>query len=91
MLLPSFITQGIPYDYCSVMHYQSFANSKNGSLTMVPKSSIVPPDILGGEKIPTPNDYLHVNLLYCVGNRNMHKHVTIQIYIARLMLNFAYY
>ena len=77
-------TQGIPYDYASIMHYSASELSKNGQFTIVPILDTVPPDTLGSSITPTPFDYLHVNLLYCGGKRAAHKHLQLH------MNTFAY-
>lgn len=61
------ISQGLPYDFESVMHYTSKASSKNGRSTLLPKDSNIPPQLLGNAQVPTTYDYLHINLLYCGG------------------------
>ena len=60
-------SQGIPYDYLSIMHYSAFDKSKNGRMTIKPVNSSVSPDVLGSAPSPTPYDYLHIKLTYCEG------------------------
>ena len=78
-ILPEYISQGIPYDYASIMHYTASEFSKNGQFTIVPINNSVSPDILNSAITPTPYDYLHVNLLYCGGKRAIHKHKYVAI------------
>ena len=66
-IIPQAISQGIPYDYASIMHYSASGISKNGQFTIVPIIDTVSPDGLSTAITPTPFDYLHVNLLYCGG------------------------
>ncbi len=37
--MPNTQTFGLPYDYDSIMHYDSYAFSKNGKATMEPKQA----------------------------------------------------
>ena len=60
-------TQGVPYDYASIMHYDEFEGSKNGKRVIVPLGIIPEGVILGQVEYPSEYDYLHVNLLYCKG------------------------
>ena len=60
-------TQGVPYDYASIMHYGEFTSSKNGQRTILPLGNITQQVFLGQSQYPTEYDYLHVNLLYCKG------------------------
>lgn len=57
-------TQGLPYEYSSIMHYDSKMFSENGEATILPK---VPNATMGTSRRPTQLDYLHINLLYCDG------------------------
>ena len=59
-------TQGVPYDYYSIMHYRAISSSKNGVLTILPLRNILS-DEVGGKHLPTEYDYLHLNLRYCEG------------------------
>lgn len=63
--------QGVPYDYHSVMHFDSLQYSLDGTTpTIIPLFSHAHPDILGQADSPTHYDYLHVNILYCGGERH---------------------
>ena len=61
------ISQGIPYDYLSIMHYKAYAASKNRRLTIQPVNSSMSLEVLGSAPSPTSFDYLHINLAYCEG------------------------
>ena len=65
--LDKLITQGVPYDYKSIMHYECFAATKNYHHVMRPLTLEVTPQDLGSAALPTDYDYLHINLLYCPG------------------------
>ena len=67
-ILDELITQGVPYDYYSIMHYEYFAASKNNLPTMLPLNPNIRPKDLGSASLPTEYDYLHINLLYCQGD-----------------------
>uniref|UniRef100_A0A0M3JCS5 Metalloendopeptidase n=1 Tax=Anisakis simplex TaxID=6269 RepID=A0A0M3JCS5_ANISI len=57
---------GTPYDYKSVMHYDSTAFSKNGQPTIEPKASGTK---LGQREGFSQNDIKKINILYeCDGN-----------------------
>ena len=60
-------TQGIPYDYRSVMHYGSHAFSRNGQPTIRPIRSDVNIRDLGQRRGFSENDVRHVNALYNCG------------------------
>ena len=58
-------TQGIPYEYSSVMHPGYFAFAKRKI------STIVPLKIKGHmscNAYPTAHDLLHLKIMYCAGN-----------------------
>ena len=58
-------TQGVPYDYSSIMHYRANAFSTNQQPTIEPKNSSVPLDSLGQRDGFSLRDLQHVNTLYC--------------------------
>ena len=57
-------TQGLPYDYKSVMHPNMFAFGGGSSKTIVPLMAI---GRLSIGPYPTAVDMLHLNFLYCGG------------------------
>ena len=57
-------TQGLPYDYKSVMHYRPTSYTFPTISPIDYKISIY---MLGASDVPTSTDYLHINLLYCRG------------------------
>ena len=61
-------SQGVPYEYSSLMHYKADAYSSNGHYTILPLTN-VPITVLGESDLPTKFDYLHINLLYCKGGK----------------------
>ena len=61
-------TQGVPYDYHSIMHYSCFFGSKNSWPTLLPLVSMDTKEV-GVAELPSEYDYLHINLLYCGGER----------------------
>ena len=64
----SFVTtQGVPYDYGSVMHYGAFDFSRNGQPTILPLDGNVALSDLGQRQGFSPSDVTHVNVLYCGG------------------------
>lgn len=61
-------SQGIPYDYNSVMHFDVLQDSLDGiSYTILPLFLYIHPDIIGQANSPTYYDYLHLKILYCGG------------------------
>ena len=58
-------TQGTPYDYMSVMHYQANAFTSNGSPTIVPLQSNVK---IGQRYILSPTDIAAVRKFYSCSN-----------------------
>ena len=61
-------SQGLPYDFSSIMHFRhnAFSGARNES-TVVPRNHTIPKTILGGSANVTDLDFLHLNLLYCRG------------------------
>ena len=61
-------SQGLPYDFSSIMHFQhnAFSRGHNKS-TVVPHNSTISKTILGSSNEGTNMDFLHINLLYCGG------------------------
>ena len=58
-------TQGVPYDYSSVMHYGAYAFSRNGYPTIQPTDPGISLDTLGQRTGLSTFDLEHVNVLYC--------------------------
>ena len=56
-------TNNLPYDYKSLMHYDSFSYSKNKLPTLITRKG----DIIPIPQVATELDYLHINLAYCGG------------------------
>lgn len=55
--------QGTEYDYCSVMHYGQYANSKNGLATVTPLKDLKASHI--GQRVDfSDGDLLELNMLY---------------------------
>ena len=61
-------SQGLPYDFSSVMHFRhrAFSRSRCKS-TVVPHNRTVPITILGRSATGSGLDFLHLTLLYCGG------------------------
>ena len=61
-------SQGLPYDFESVMHFrQNALSTRPKKNTIIPKSTEIPSSRLGTSINGTILDFLHVNLLYCGG------------------------
>ena len=60
-------TQGVPYDYDSVMHYRADAFSSNGQPTIEPLNPDIDIGRLGQREGLSENDIAHVKALYCGG------------------------
>lgn len=58
-------TNGIEYDYSSIMHYGATTFSRNGYPTITPKDPRVHTSSLGQRGGFTSKDLQHVNKLYC--------------------------
>lgn len=58
-------TQGIEYDFGSLMHYDAYAFTRNGQPTIEPRNSSIPLDSLGQRREFSSGDLKHVNTLYC--------------------------
>lgn len=58
-------TQGISYDFSSLMHYSAYAFSRNGRPTIVPLDSSLSLDSLGQREDFSDGDLQHVKTLYC--------------------------
>lgn len=58
-------TQGVPYDFGSIMHYSAYAFSRNGRPTIVPKDRSISLSALGQRDGLSTEDLEHINTLYC--------------------------
>lgn len=58
-------TNGIAYDYSSIMHYSAYAFSSNREPTIVPRDSRVGLSTLGQRRGLSSRDYQHITNLYC--------------------------
>lgn len=78
-------TQGIPYDFKSVMHYGAYAFSIDRSRlpTIEPLDSSIPLSELGQREGFSPSDIVHVNTLYCGGGTRKYQ-CTGSLYATRL-------
>ena len=62
------ISQGLPYDFRSIMHFRHNAFSRGRyKSTLIPHNRSVSKSILGSSATATDLDFLHLNLLYCGG------------------------
>ena len=61
-------SQGLPYDFSSIMHFRhnAFSCDRHKS-TVVPRSRTISKTLLGSSATATDLDFLHLNLLYCEG------------------------
>lgn len=78
-------TQGVTYDYNSVMHYSAYAFSRNGRPTIEPKDRSVRSSSLGQRAGLSNKDIQHANALYCTGIEMMT--LTIQHYCSHSFLS----
>ena len=61
-------SQGLPYDFRSIMHFRHNAFSRDrDESTLIPLNGTIPKAILGSSDTATDLDFLHLNLLYCGG------------------------
>ena len=61
------VTQTLPYDYESIMHYTAKAYSKNDQYTIISNKGCVSNESLGSAEVPTKTDFMHIIFLYCHG------------------------
>ena len=66
ILVENISTQGMAYDYKSVMHPGLYAFAKGKHKTIVPLNST---GHLYRERYPTALDIFHIKIMYCEGNR----------------------
>ena len=60
-------SQGLPYDFSSIMHFRHNAFSRDNKSTVFPRSHTIPKTFLGMSATGTDLDFLHLNILYCGG------------------------
>ena len=61
-------SQGLPYDFGSIMHFLHNAFSRDQlQSTVVPHSRDIGKTVLGGSATATDLNFLHLKLLYCGG------------------------
>ena len=66
-------TQGLPYDFGSIMNFVHYACSKNElSSTIIPVNDSIPKEAIGVASRPSEQDYLDINLTYCGMIKCMH-------------------
>ena len=75
-------SQGVPYDYSSIMHlrHHAFSRELRYKSTMLPCNETIDKSELGSSHTPTELDYLHINLLYCGGMAALITHVPLSHY-----------
>ena len=61
-------TNGIDYDYYSIMHYNAYAFSRNGQPTITPIDKNINVNELGQRRTLTENDLKHIERVYCTEN-----------------------
>ena len=62
-------TQGVPYDFQSLMHYGPYSFTRNGRPTIEPRDPSVSLSSLGQRNGFSQRDLTHVNVLYCETGR----------------------
>ena len=60
-------TQGVNYDYGSIMHYSAYAFSRNGRPTIESKNPRISSEVMGQRVRLSSKDIEHVSALYCSG------------------------
>ena len=58
-------TQGVSYDYGSIMHYSAYAFSRNGKPTIEVKDRSIRNSVLGQRSGLSAKDLQHIDALYC--------------------------
>ena len=59
-----------PYDYGSIMHYPTFAFSKNDQPTIIPLRTVPPGVVIGQRTGLSPNDINAINTIYPAPQRD---------------------
>ena len=60
-------SQGLPYDFSSIMHFRHNAFSRDNKSTILARSHTISETCLGRSATGTDLDFLHLNILYCGG------------------------
>ena len=60
-------TNGIPYDFDSIMHYDAYAFTRNDEPTIEPLDDTISLDRLGQRNRLSQYDLDHIKELYCEG------------------------
>ena len=84
-------SQGVSYDFRSIMHFRhkAFSRSRNES-TIVPRSRTISKTMLGSSVTATDLDFIHLNLLYCGGTDAKFLHCCeFCTYLKQLCLDFT--
>ena len=77
-------SQGLPYDFSSIMHFRHNAFSRDyNESTVVPRNRTISKAILGCSAKATDLDFLHLNILYCGG-----KDVKLVCIVTRLVVSY---
>ena len=66
-------TQGLPYDFGSIMHLEHDTYSKNGLSTMIPVNDSISKAMFGQSIYPSQQDYLDIKLTYCGEKKSISK------------------
>ena len=68
-VLNNITSQGIPYDFSSIMHFRhnAFSRAIRQKSTVLPRNQTIPISKLGISSTGTDLDFFHINLLYCEG------------------------
>ena len=79
------ISQGLPYDFSSIMHFRHNAFSRSSyKSTVVPLNNTINITLLGSSSTGTDLDFLQLNIVYCGGRepKTIHcLHFVIKLYI----------
>ena len=73
-------SQGLPYDFSSIMHCQhNVFSSKLFASSVVPRNRSIPKTVLGSSVRGTRLDFLHINILYCEGTRMLNAYNVVEL------------
>ena len=85
-------TQGLPYDYSSIMHYRAntfiMSSSDKVGFSITPVNTSIPSSLLGAANFPTKFDFLHINLMYCGGICMM---TNLKLFLVKVIGGMVYY